>query len=463
MKASLRAIHRDLRLSSISAAQLTEPCLEQMEQSETWFNAYKTPLPDNARETAAQTDARLKAGDDPGPLAGIPVSVKDLYAVHDVPLFAGSASEIPQSLLQQGPVVNRLRNQGAVITGKTHTVEFAFGGLGFNSHWGTPRNPWDASEHRVPGGSSSGAGVSLCQGSALLALGTDTAGSVRIPASMTGNVGLKTSFGRWSLDGIFPLSPSLDTAGLLTRTVEDAAFAFAALDPLTTEPVEAFLEGLPSTTAPRLGLGEPALWDHCEDHIVDVVQGALEELARDGASFVDTTLPEVSDAQELLRQGNVVAAELAEFLSAMLPAWLDKLDPVVGSRIRDGGSISAAEWLGRKRRLDTISATASRHFEACDVIVSPTVPISPPRVDDVAEIDQYRPANLASLSNTCVANSLRLCALTLPVGLDKNGMPVGLQIMAPHGEENRLLGVGLWLENKLGNRRERIGNPPEAA
>ena len=146
-------------------------------------------------------------------------------------IYAGSSRLMPDALQREGPLVENLRQQRAVFTGKTHTVEFAFSGLGLNSHWGTPRNPWDTAVHRVPGGSSSGAGVSLIEGSAILAFGSDTAGSVRIPASLTGTVGLKTTHGRWPLAGIVPLSPTLDTAGLLARTADDMLFAFAAIDP----------------------------------------------------------------------------------------------------------------------------------------------------------------------------------------------------------------------------------------
>ncbi|MDH3640320.1 MAG: amidase, partial [Gammaproteobacteria bacterium] len=162
-------------------------------------------------------------------LLGVPVSVKDLFGVPGFPTYAGSPARLPAQFEESGPVVQTLQRRGAAITGKTHTVEFAFGGLGFNSHWPVPRNPWDNGAYRVSGGSSAGAGVSLyCD--ARLALGTDTAGSVRIPASMTGVVGLKTSYGRWPMSGIVPLCPSLDSTGLLGHTVADVRYAFDVID-----------------------------------------------------------------------------------------------------------------------------------------------------------------------------------------------------------------------------------------
>jgi len=196
------------------------------------LNAYKTWDGPRVREQAEALHRMIATGVDLGPMMGIPVSVKDLYGVPGLPVFAGTSEALPGRWSRSGPVVSRLLAQMALVTGKTHTVEFAFGGIGINNHWGTPLNPWSRDDElRVPGGSSSGAGVSLLEGSAMLALGTDTAGSVRVPASFTGMVGLKTTFGRWSNDGIVPLSSSLDTPGILALSVLDVAYAFAAIDP----------------------------------------------------------------------------------------------------------------------------------------------------------------------------------------------------------------------------------------
>jgi aspartyl-tRNA(Asn)/glutamyl-tRNA(Gln) amidotransferase subunit A len=167
----------------------------------------------------------------------VPVSIKDLFAAFGYPCFAGSSRRLPADPWERdGPLVATLRRHLGVIMGKTHMVEFAFGGTGHNSHWGAPYNPWDAAVHRSVGGSSSGAGGSLLEGSAALAFGSDTAGSVRIPAAMTGTVGLKVTLGRWSTEGVVPLSPTFDTPGLLARSVSDVAYGFAALDPAGIDP-----------------------------------------------------------------------------------------------------------------------------------------------------------------------------------------------------------------------------------
>ena len=426
------------------------------------LGAYKHWLPDRARATAMRTDQIFAEGGDLGPLQGIPVSIKDLYNVKGLQTFAGSPTAIPDKLMAEGPLISDLARQQAIFTGKTHTVEFAFGGLGVNSHWGTPRNPWDATEHRVSGGSSSGAGVSLKEGTALLALGSDTAGSVRIPASMTGNVGLKTSYGRWSLNGIFPLSPTLDTAGILTRTVADAVFAFAAMDPAhqnrSLEFVEQSRRCDPQDFA--IGRGDPLLWAECDSGIVEAVETALAELSRKGVRQSEVEMPEVTQAVELLRAGNVTAAEIHEFLSSEMPAWKKTLDPLIAPRILGGSDVKAAEYLARRRQITQLQTRANQRFGAFDLIASPTVPITPPRLADVEEIEGYSPLNLMALRNTCSGNTLGLCSITLPVGLDAAGMPVGLQLMSPHGSEEKLLAAALCIERLIGSSAERLGRPP---
>src|SRR5262249_9092189 len=197
--------------------------------------------------------------------------------------YAGSPKPLPPKFEIDGPLVANLRRQLASVMGKTHMVEFAFGPTGHNVHYGSPRNPWDASAHREPGGSSSGARVSPCEGSALLAFGTDTPASVRLPAAMTGNAGLKLTKGRWSTEGIVPLSFTLDTPGLLARSMADAAFGFAALDPDLGDGF-AFLRRVPTDVGGiRIGIADSWFWDACENGIDQIVRSAIDSLARAGA------------------------------------------------------------------------------------------------------------------------------------------------------------------------------------
>ena len=346
---SLAAVLRDGTTTSVA---LAEEAIANHARFGTALDAYKCRQDDRFLAEARAADAAFAAGLDFGPLQGIPVSVKDLYGVAGYETFAGSPAALPEKWEQEGPVVGALRAALAPVAGKTHTVEFAFGGVGSNAHWGTPRNPWDAAAHRVPGGSSAGAGISLCEGSALLALGSDTAGSVRVPASFTGNVGVKTSFGRWSLDGIVPLSPSLDTAGVLARTVPDAVLAFAAIDPLTDIPGEALLAALSELTAGDVHIG---VCDHffegCDPGVAEGVQAALDELAAAGAQISKFDLPEAAAADEIFMRGGLAAPEFAAFITGEMAKSKATLDPNVAARFESMEAITAVDYLLRRARL----------------------------------------------------------------------------------------------------------------
>ncbi|HLI11411.1 MAG TPA: amidase [Alphaproteobacteria bacterium] len=461
---SLSAIAAALRNGEITSLELTEAAIARHDAVGGVLNAYKTWNADEARLQARAADAALVSGAVLGPLQGIPISVKDLYGVKGWPTFAGTPKRLPPQWEQEGPVVAALRRQLGVVTGKSHTVELAFGGLGVNPHWGTPRNPWDAKAHRLPGGSSSGAGVSLWEGSALVALGTDTAGSVRIPAAMTGTVGLKTSYGRWSTAGIVPLSYSLDTAGVLARSAADLAYAFAAIDPAWGDAaaLDAATAGL-DLDAVRIGIAGAPLWDDCSPGIAEAARRALDELAKKDAKLRDAPLPQAKDAIALLHQGSVASAECDAFLEAELPDWRPHLDPIITIRIADGGAIPARDLLLRYRRMQRLSREVVACFEGLDVIAAPTVPVTPPTLEEVADLGAYRRLNMLALRNTCLANYLGLCAITIPVGLDAAGLPVGLQLYARHSQEERLLAIARAAERVLGVPRERLGPPPLAA
>ena len=452
----LTAVAAALRQGKLSPQALYEQVQHNYDTTEPNLNVYKTWAPEQALAQAKAADAAFAAGLDLGLLQGIPVSVKDHFGVHQLPIFAGTARELPPKWQREGPMIKALRQQLAVLTGKAHAVELAFGGIGLNSHWGSPRNPWDAHEHRVCGGSSSGAGVSLWQGTAFIALGTDTGGSVRIPASMTGTVGFKTSFGRWSLDGIVPLSTTLDTPGILARSVADIVVGFNAIDPDPGPVVARRVADL------RIGLAQGVMWDQCATSISQVAKAALDELAAQGAKLTDIPLPQADDAMNLLRSGSVVSAECDAFLEAELPEWRPLLDPIITMRIADGGAIPAREYVLRQQRIRELACAAEQVFieSDADIIVAPTVPISPPKLSEVSDLEGYRPRNAAALSNTCVGNFLDLCGISMPAGLDDQGLPVGLMLLARKRHEKHLLGVALAVEQVLGTALQRLGRPP---
>lgn len=446
-----------LRNGTVAARDLTEAAIANHQRLDNHLHAYKTWDEATARRRADEADAALARGEDHGPLQGIPISIKDLYGVRGFPTFAGTPKRLPTAWERQGPVVTAVTAQMGVVMGKTHTVEFAYGGLGVNPHWGAPVNPWDPKDHRAPGGSSSGAGVSLAEGSALVALGSDTGGSVRVPASLTGAVGLKTTYGRWPLDGIVPLSPSLDTAGILTRSVADAAFAFAAIEERLGRPTKMDARTVKTL---RLAVTGNYFWDRCSPDIVKVVENAITEIAKAGAGFQHLVLPEAGEAPQAMANGAVVAAEAYAGLQSDFPDWIATLDPYVRQRLEDGRNASAVAYIKAKGRIRQLSEAANTRLAACDALLVPMVPITPPRLADVGTWDTYRVANAAVLSNAAPVNILGLCAISLPVGLDDHGMPVGLQLIARAGRDRELLETALCIEQTLGTARDRIGVAP---
>jgi len=458
-EAPLADIARDLRAGKTTARDLVERAIARHDGHGSSLGAYRVWDSKGARQAAAAADAALASGSDLGPLMGIPISVKDLYGVRGFDTWGGSPRPLPPSWDQEGPIVAALRTQSAVIVGKTQTVEFGFGGLGTNPHHATPRNPWDALEHRVPGGSSAGAGVSLIEGTALVALGTDTGGSCRIPAAWTGTVGLKVTAGRWSTDGIVPLSPTLDTPGILTRTVADAIWAFAAIDPRWSGPhalLAALTAHAPAT--PTIGVPREFFWDDAPADLVAVVEAALDELVAAGFHRIALELAEVDAAFAMFLSGGPAAPEFAEFMQTELPDWIPTLDANVAHRVGSAAALPEAEYRERLRALHALSESADRSLASVTVLAMPTVPIPPPTVAEAER--NYRHYNLLSLRNTGIVNYLGLCAMSLPVGRDGGGLPVGLQLVARAGQEEALLRVALAAERILGTSRERLGEAP---
>ncbi len=458
---SLENLAAAMRDGGVSASGLADWAVANHERRDETLQAYKAWEPDRFRAEAAAADAVLAAGIDLGPLQGIPVSVKDLYGLSGYPIFAGCSRELPEKWQAEGPVVRALRHQLATVSGKTHTVQFAFGALGTNPYWGTPRNPWDGENHRVPGGSSAGAGVSLWEGSALLALGSDTAGSVRMPASFTGTVGVKTSKGRWSTAGIVPLSTTLDTAGTLTRTVADAAVAFAVIDPQTTEPADAFCRRLGTASLADFHIGVcDWYFADCDPGVAEGVQAALDELSAAGARISAVELPEVEESVAMFKKGGLAAPEFAAFINNEMAAFRDDLDPNVAARFEVMESVGAVEYMARCNQRLELVRRVREDMAGFDAIVGPTIAITPPLVDDVADLKSYHRANMGASRNTSTVNMLDLCAVTLPVALDAAGMPVGLHIICPLGEDETALAIALAAEKVLGTARQRLGVPP---
>ena len=461
---SIQQIATRVRSGEDTARRLAEDAIRRHEASD--LGAYIVFDADGARAQATVIDAAVARGEDPGPLAGITISVKDLYGVDGLPIRAGTKRELPARWRREGFLVRAMRQLGAVIVGKTHTVELAFGGVGLNPNTGTPVNPWDPDEHRVPGGSSAGAGVSLWERSAMIALGSDTGGSVRIPASATGVVGHRHTTGRWPTTGVVPLSTTLDTVGLLTHTVADSRYAFGVIDPLagsdedgTADAAAADRSGIAGL---RIGIPRSKLWGGAAPDIAAVVRQALSELEAAGATILEVDAPELDEACEHYLAGELVQPERFESLERDLPGWTPILDPTVGKRLESARDVSAVDYVAVLRLRHRLSASIHARLEAerVDLLAAPTLPITPPALSAVSQLDVYRSVNRDMLSGTGPASMLDMCAVSLPCGLDEHGMPVGLQLIGRTGTDHVLLARAAAAESVLGTNLARLGVPP---
>ncbi|MCH7857586.1 MAG: amidase [Gemmatimonadetes bacterium] len=459
---SIADIVSALRDGEFSATELMTAALDRHAQFGERLQAYKLFDAEGALESARAADQLLASDNDVPPLTGIPISVKDLYGVDGLPTFAGTRRQLPEKWSRDAWLVARLRGAGAITVGKTHMVEMAFGGVGINPNWDTPWNPWDDETHRIPGGSSSGAGVSLWEGSALIALGSDTGGSIRIPAAFTGTVGQRTTRGRWPTEGVVPLSHTLDTVGALTRTVEDQIYFFGCVDPKWGDP-QTLLERLDSTELANVRMAVPqcGIWDDCERDIVDRLGRVLSDLGNHTGSLVEIDGGLLDDAFELsLGRRPITSTECRAFLETELPGWLEILHPIVGSRVAQGLTLDDPEYLTALEDHRTLASQADKLFEEADILVLPGNIISPPPVADLADFDRYGEANAAILRPTYPISALGLTAISIPVGIDGNGMPIGLQLVAPGGQDEELLGVALAVERELGTASRSLGHPP---
>ncbi|MGA1857168.1 amidase [Azospirillum sp. 11R-A] len=397
---------------------------------------------EEARSAAAASDRRGAAGRSLGPLDGRIVSVKALFDV------AGDATAAGSAILRGRPAarrdaraVARLRAAGAVIVGRTHMTEFAFSAVGINPHYGNPGNPHDRS--RVPGGSSSGAAISVIDGMAEIALGSDTGGSLRIPAALSGAVGFKPSAGRLPSDGAFPLSPTLDAIGPIAATVADAAL----LDSILSDGDPARLTSLPVAGQSFL-VARGRLFDGIEPAVAAAFEATLDRLRAAGAQVVDGSIEAELDAlTELDRIGVFTAIELAATLADLGIVALDGIDPKTRARIEAGGKAPAADYVRMQNRRAALIRLMDERLTRHPVLLLPTVPMTAPTIADVLDDAAFHRVNLALLRNTRVANLFDLPAISLPVPAD--GLPVGLMAMGRRGSDRSLLGIAAGIEAAL--------------
>jgi aspartyl-tRNA(Asn)/glutamyl-tRNA(Gln) amidotransferase subunit A len=394
---------------------------------------------------AADASDRLrKQRGAPSPLAGLPVSVKDLFDIAGDVTTAGSKvlrDRTPAN--SDAAAVARLRAAGAVVIGRSNMTEFAFSGIGINPHYGTPANPWDRASRRIPGGSSSGAAVSVADGMAAFALGTDTGGSVRIPAALCGVVGFKPTAARVSRDGVFPLSRTLDSVGPLALTVACCAAVFQAL-------AGDAARALGAADLSRLRLGAPRnhMTEDLDVEVAEAFQAALERLSRRGARIVDLDVPEFGEAAGASAGGGISPPEAY----AVHRGWIHReqeIDPRVLERILRGASMSAADYIDLLTTRSQLMKRFARSKYDIDAMVMPTVPRIAPTIEGLERnAEAFRLANANMLRNTSVINFLDGCALTLPIHAP-GAAPVGMMVVGFNGEDERVLSAGLAIEAAL--------------
>jgi aspartyl-tRNA(Asn)/glutamyl-tRNA(Gln) amidotransferase subunit A len=398
---------------------------------------------DAARAAADAADARQRAGVSLGPLDGSIVSIKDLFDVSGEATTAGSVAlrDAPPAA-GDATIVRRLRQAGAVILGKTNMVEFAFSGLGLNPHHGTPGNAADPA--RIPGGSSSGAGVSVAEGTSEISIGSDTGGSVRIPAALNGVVGFKPTARRIPLDGAFPLSPSLDSIGPLARTVQDCAFTdevMAGEEPRALHPYP--LAGL------RIGVPRGRLFLETEPMVERAFAAATRGLTQAGAGLVDHSIEDLLAAMaETTVAASIASVEASEVHADWLDAKAALIDPRVRWWIARSGTVPAPVYIRMLRRRRELVGAMDERLSPVDVLALPTTAISAPLTAPLEADDKlYNRTDWLILRNTMFVNQFDLTAISLPIpGCER---PVGLMLVARHGHDRRLLEIAAGVEQAL--------------
>ncbi len=386
-----------------------------------------------ARAAADASDARITSGRSLGPLDGVIVSIKDLFDVAGEPTRAGSKilAEEAAPAAADAVIVQRLRQAGAVIVAKTNMTEFAFSGIGANPHFGTPGNPRDRA--RVPGGSSAGAPVAVADGMCEIAIGSDTGGSVRIPAALCGVVGFKPSRQRVPIEGAFPLSKTLDSIGPLATSVADCAKADAIMAGEPWAPLEPIVLG-----GLKFGLPEGLLLERLDDIVGAAFKAAVARLDGSGARISHEPLPLLEDWVAVNEKGGVIPPEACAVHRDRLRRRGGDVDPNVRIRIERGCTVSEgdfAEILRERRRL--VAAMAAR-LTGLDALVMPTSTIVAPTIAEVEDPKIFAARNAAVLRNTSMVNFFDLCAISLPLPAS---LPVGLMLVARNGQDPRLLRI----------------------
>ncbi len=458
---SLSELAKALQTEEVDCVTLTNAFLARIQKLDPSLHAFKLVTAERACAQAQAAQVRHAAKMPLGPLDGLPFVAKDLYDVKNLATGAGTRLLDNNIAAQTCIVVKRLEQAGMVLLGKTHTVQFAFGGVGMNTCQGTPKNPWHA-VHHAPGGSSSGTGVAIAAGMAPMGLGSDTGGSVRIPASLNGISGLKTTLGRIPRTGVYSLSDSYDTVGPLGLSVEDCALTYQAIQGPDDADDSTFGIGAQDVLGDlkkgvkglRLAVLE-TLFETCDAEVESGVRQAVEMLKNLGAQVESIHVPELTEMLNDRRRHFVVGAEALVHNAHWIENHFDDLDPLVSSRIAAARTFSAADYYAVKRHLATLQKTLLTRMGDADAMLAPTTPITACPIDDmIKDPKNYSKTNLGYLRNTVVGNLLGLCATATPCGFNQAGLPISLMVYGRPFAEAMTLRIAWAFEQAWPQRRQ---------
>ena len=438
----LQSFANAIRNGTHSIVDATQYYLQQIERLNPKLQAFEHVAAESALKAAEALDSLLQSGTDLGPLMGVPIGVKDIITVEGMPVLNGSYMQSAHFNGAEGTLIKKLKNSGCIVLGKTKTVEFALGATGINEARGTPWNPWDAQVHRIPGGSSSGSAVATASGLCAFALGTDTGGSIRIPASYNGLFGHKTTIGLWPTDGVFPLCPTLDSIGPICRSAEDALLIHRHLFD-SAAPSNTSLNGL------RIAKPQQVFFEALDYEVRQSFDAVEKLLIEAGATIEPLDLPETIERNEVFPY--IVGAELIATLGAeAFEQARSQMDTVTAQRAAIGLTVSSEQYINAVRRHRQLQQIAAETFEHFDAWISPTVPMMPMSLDDIQHGGGAE-RSLLSSRNTQMANLYGLCAASLPMHHTVSApLPTGFQIMMPAGQDTRLLQISMVVQQLLG-------------
>jgi aspartyl-tRNA(Asn)/glutamyl-tRNA(Gln) amidotransferase subunit A len=447
---TIAELAKSIRKGELSCVQLVEHCLSRIEALDQKLNAFHLLCKDSAMEQARAADHVLQDGNDPGMLYGIPYAAKDLFDVKGLPTAAGLSLLDKSIATADADTIHRLSKSGMILIGKTNTVQFAFSGVGINHDHGTPHNPWSR-EHVLPGGSSSGSGVAVAAGMVPMALGTDTGGSVRVPSSLCGTVGLKTTVGQISRAGVYPLSWTLDSVGMLTHTVEDAAIIYQCIqgadvnDEITLgvarqDVVKKLKQGI---SGMRLAFAESVFFEDLHPEVEKAVRQCGKVFEDLGADVCSIEFPEAQEALQVNPGINIIAAEGYLLNKKWLEEHFDELDPVVAQRMILGKDVGGGDYVQTCYTTRQVRAKAGNALKNIDLLLVPTAPVPAQPVAEVdTTLENYLEQNARYLRHTCIGNVLNMCALSIPCGFTNDGLPIGLMIYGKPFQEDVVLRAG---------------------